>query len=68
MHTITTRISNDMHMDLSLLSKELSRPKGYFLRKAIKTYLEDKMDLLIALSRIENNEEEIDFSEIREKI
>ena len=57
-----------MNANLSRLSTELVRSKGYLVRKAIESYLSDKMDLLITLNRIENNEEEVDFSEIEKNM
>ncbi|KJV93116.1 hypothetical protein RAMDARK_0966 [Rickettsia amblyommatis str. Darkwater] len=53
MTVITTRISNELDIILSNVAKEIDRPKGYIIRKAIESYIEEKADLLIALSHIE---------------
>ncbi len=53
MTVITTRISNELDIILSNVVKEIDRPKGYIIRKAIESYIEEKADLLIALSCIE---------------
>ncbi|KJV62273.1 hypothetical protein APHACPA_1294 [Rickettsia amblyommatis str. Ac/Pa] len=53
MTVITTRISNELDIILSNVAKEIDRPKGYIIRKAIESYIEEKADLLITLSHIE---------------
>ena len=67
MTVITTRISNELDIILSNVAKEIDRPKGYIIRKAIESYLEEKADLLIALSRIEKEEEVISLEDIKKK-
>lgn len=67
MTTITARISEELDQCLSMLAKETDRNKGYIIRKAIENYIEEKADLLIALSRIEKNEETISIDELRKK-
>ena len=67
MTVITTRISNELDIILSNVAKEIDRPKGYIIRKAIESYIEEKADLLIALSRIEKGEEVISLEDINKK-
>ncbi|MFP3121082.1 antitoxin of toxin-antitoxin stability system [Rickettsia sp. R2] len=67
MTVITTRISNELDIILSNVAKEIDRPKGYIIRKAIESYIEEKADLLIALSRIEKREEVISLEDIKKK-
>ena len=67
MTVITTRISNELDIILSNVAKEIDRPKGYIIRKAIESYIEEKADLLIALSRIEKEEEVISLEDIKKK-
>ncbi|BDU60813.1 hypothetical protein FLA4_12230 [Candidatus Rickettsia kotlanii] len=67
MIVITTRISNELDMILSNVAKEIDRPKGYTIRKAIESYIEEKADLLIALSRIKKGEEVISLEDIKKK-
>ena len=42
MTVITTRISNELDIILSNVAKEIDRPKGYIIRKAIESYIEEK--------------------------
>ncbi|WP_016917494.1 DUF6290 family protein [Rickettsia honei] len=67
MTVITTRISNELDIILSNVVKEIDRPKGYIIRKAIESYIEEKADLLIALSCIEKREEVISLDDIKKK-
>ncbi|UZW38270.1 antitoxin of toxin-antitoxin stability system [Rickettsia conorii] len=67
MTVINTRISNELDIILSNVAKEIDRPKGYIIRKAIESYIEEKTDLLIALSRIEKREEVISLEDIKKK-
>ena len=67
MTVITTRISNELDIILSNVAKEIDRPKGYIIRKAIESYIEEKADLLIALSRIEKGGEVISLEDIKKK-
>jgi RHH-type rel operon transcriptional repressor/antitoxin RelB len=55
MHTITTKVSEDLNNRLEVLSKTIDRNKSYLLRKAIENFLEEKEDYLIALHRLEQN-------------
>jgi RHH-type rel operon transcriptional repressor/antitoxin RelB len=67
MATITTRIPDELDKTLSNISSEIDRNKGYIVRKAIENYLETKGDILIALARIEREEEEISLEDIERK-
>lgn len=67
MTVITTRIPDELDKTLSVIAKEIDRPKGYIIRKALEEYIEDKADLLLALARIEKAEETISLAEIEKK-
>jgi RHH-type rel operon transcriptional repressor/antitoxin RelB len=67
MTVITTRIPDELDGVLSNIAKELDRSKGYIIRKAIENYIEEKADLLLALSRIERGEETISLAEIKDR-
>ncbi|ACR47449.1 putative antitoxin of toxin-antitoxin [Rickettsia peacockii str. Rustic] len=67
MTVITTRTSNELDIILSNVVKEIDRPKGYIIRKAIESYIEEKADLLIALSCVEKREEVISLEDIKKK-
>ena len=67
MATITARISDELNENLSALASETHRNKGYIIKKALENYIEEKSDILIALSRIEKEEEVISLDKIEKK-
>jgi predicted DNA-binding protein len=52
MHTITTKVSDDINTRLDILAKTIDRNKSYLLRKAIESFLEQKESYLISLHRL----------------
>ncbi|MFK7974413.1 MAG: antitoxin of toxin-antitoxin stability system [Rickettsiaceae bacterium] len=67
MHTVTTKISDNINQLLSELAQETKRSKGYIMQRAIESYIQDKADILIALSRIEEGGERISLDEIEQE-
>ena len=67
MATITARIPEELNNILNIVSSETDRNKGYIIKKALENYLEEKADILIALSRIEKGESTISLDEIEKK-
>jgi predicted transcriptional regulator len=55
MHTITTKVSDDINQRLDILAKTIDRNKSYLLRKAIESFLEQKEAYLISLHHLEEN-------------
>jgi RHH-type transcriptional regulator, rel operon repressor / antitoxin RelB len=50
----TIRLPSDIETRLSALATLTSRPKSFYIREAIKQYLEDMEDGYLALERIAN--------------
>ena len=67
MHTVTTKLSDNLHNILSELSNETNRSRGYIIQRALENYLEEKSDILIALSRLERGEEIITLEGLKKK-
>lgn len=67
MFTVTTKIPDNTNKALSELAHEINRSKGYLIQRAIESYIEEKSDILIALSRIEKGEATISLDTIKEK-
>lgn len=67
MTMITARIPDDLDKSLTILAKETDRNKSYIIKRALESYLEEKADLLIALSRLEKGEETISLEEMEKK-
>jgi RHH-type rel operon transcriptional repressor/antitoxin RelB len=53
MQTISFQIDEKLNQQLETFSKECDRSKGYILRKAIESFLEDQDDLKIAQTALE---------------
>lgn len=62
MATLNIRISDELNNSLLVYAKDMDRPKGYLVRKALEDYFrelrlqrqEDEEDLRIALARLNN--------------
>ena len=67
MFTVTTKIPDEVNKALTNLANEINRSKGYIIQRAIQNYLEEKTDILIALSRIEKGESTISLEDIEKK-
>ncbi len=52
MSQITARLPDDLVKSLDAAAHEIGRPKSEIIRKAIECYLDDYMDLTIALERL----------------
>ena len=64
MHTITSKIPDDLYVRLDQLSKIVDRKKSYLIRKAIASFLEEREDYYIALHRLEENGPTISLEEL----
>ena len=67
MTMITARIPDHLDKVLTILAKETDRNKSYIVKRALESYIEEKADLLIALSRLEKGEETVSLEEIEKK-
>jgi RHH-type rel operon transcriptional repressor/antitoxin RelB len=50
---LTIRLENELERELEKLAEQTGRTKAYFVREAIKNYLEDRSEYLLALKRLE---------------
>lgn len=50
---LTVRREDELEQQLDKLAEETGRSKAYFFREAIRKYLEDRSDYLLALKRLE---------------
>ncbi|OOF56781.1 type II toxin-antitoxin system RelB family antitoxin [Rodentibacter myodis] len=51
--TITVRLPDDLQHRLDHLSLQTGRPKSYYVKIALETYMEDLEDLLLANATLE---------------
>ena len=66
---INFRIPEDLLKKLEVVSKETDRNKSYIIRKALEYYLNEYLDYLIAVNRLnDKNDEIISYEEMRKRV
>jgi RHH-type rel operon transcriptional repressor/antitoxin RelB len=56
---ISVRLPEDIANRLDVLAKSLERPKTYIVTKALREYLEEYEDYLVALYRLNNKNDRV---------
>ena len=56
---VSVRLPEDVAKRLDALSKSLDRPKTYIVTKALREYLEEYEDYLIALHRLNDKDDKV---------
>ncbi|MDG6902579.1 MAG: ribbon-helix-helix protein, CopG family [Nitrososphaerota archaeon] len=56
---VSVRLPNDVAKRLEDLAKSLDRPKTYIVTKALREYLEEYEDYLIALHRLNDKDDRL---------
>jgi RHH-type transcriptional regulator, rel operon repressor / antitoxin RelB len=56
---VSVRLPEDIAKRLDELARSLDRPKTYIVTKALKEYLEEYEDYLVALHRLRDKDERI---------
>jgi RHH-type rel operon transcriptional repressor/antitoxin RelB len=56
---VSVRLPEDVAKRLDELAKSLDRPKTYIVTKALKEYLEEYEDYLIALHRLNDKDDKV---------
>ena len=65
---LTVRLSPKLETRLNKLAKRTGRPKSYFAKKALESFLDEQEDYLIALSRLENKMPSIPLEEVMKRL
>jgi RHH-type rel operon transcriptional repressor/antitoxin RelB len=56
---VSVRLPEDVAKRLDRLSKSLDRPKTYIVTKALREYLEEYEDYLVALHRLNDKDDKV---------
>ena len=56
---ISVRLNKELEKELEEIAKITNRPKSFFIKEALKEYLEDVKDILDAKERISDPKREI---------
>ena len=62
------RLEKDVEYRLNHLCDETGHTKSYYVKKAIKEFLDAKEDLLLGIAAIERNEPTITLDELERKL
>lgn len=65
---LTVRLSPKLETRLNKLAKRTGRPKSYFAKKALESFLDEQEDYLIAVSRLENKRPSIPLEEVIKRL
>ena len=56
---VSVRLPGDLSERLDRIAKSLDRPKTYIITKALREYLEEYEDYLVALNRLNDKDDQI---------
>ncbi len=66
---LAVRLDKDIERRLEKLAKETHRPKSFYVREAIKLYLDEQEDYEIAISRLRDHTDNlISSAEMRKRL
>ncbi|MCI0469681.1 MAG: ribbon-helix-helix domain-containing protein [Nitrospirae bacterium] len=66
---LAVRLDEEIESRLEKLAKETHRPKSYYVREAVRLYLDEQEDYEIALSRLHDHSDKIISSiEMRKRL
>ena len=62
------RLDKDIEERLDILCKKTGRTKSYYAKKAIREFIEDREDYLLAVAALEESKEFVSLGEARKKL
>ena len=65
---VAVRLPDDLENGLEYLAKETGHSKSYYIKKALKKFLEDYSDYHLALSRLKEKNPTIPYEQIRKEL
>jgi RHH-type transcriptional regulator, rel operon repressor / antitoxin RelB len=65
---IAVRLPKELEMQLERVASETHRSKSYYIRKALKQFLEDREDYLLAVSRLEEKNPRVSYKKMRKDL
>ncbi|MCE3238965.1 MAG: hypothetical protein K0R24_1946 [Gammaproteobacteria bacterium] len=65
---IAVRLPKELETQLEHVANETHRSKSYYIRKALKQFLEDREDYLLAVARLEEKNPRIPYEKIRKEL
>ncbi len=65
---LTLRLPPELEKRLNRLAKRTGRPKAFYAKQAISEYLDEREDILIAISRLEEDLPSIPLEEVARRL
>lgn len=65
---LAVRLDRETEEKLNRLAQETGRSKSYYVKQAIKNYLEEREDYLLALAVLERDEPRKPIAEVRKDL
>ncbi len=65
---ISVRLSGDTEKRLENLSDKTNRPKSHYIENALKDFLDEKEDYLLALARLEEKGPNISLEDAKKQL
>ena len=65
---LAVRLSENLEQRLSALSEQTHRSKSYYVKQALQSFLDDHEDRLLAIARLEENNERISLEEMERRL
>jgi RHH-type rel operon transcriptional repressor/antitoxin RelB len=62
------RLDKDTEERLDILCQKTGRTKSYYAKKAIKEFIEDREDYLLAVAALEESKEFVSLEEARKRL
>ncbi len=62
------RLDKDTEERLNVLCQKTGRTKSYYAKKAIREFIEDREDYLLAVARLEERNPSITFEQLRKEL
>ena len=65
---LAVRLEPQLEQDLAHLAKETGRTKSFYVKEALVTFMEERMDYLLAIAALERNEPRTSLEDVRKEL
>jgi RHH-type transcriptional regulator, rel operon repressor / antitoxin RelB len=65
---LTIRLPENLEYRLITLAAQTGRPKSYYIRHALQTFLDEEEDYLLAINRLEKNNPKIALDDLEKQL
>lgn len=65
---LAVRLDEELEKRLNRLAKETGRTKSYYVKEAIRQFLEDREDYLLGIAALERKEPTVSLADVRKEL